>query len=194
MSPENIKHIDSVACRALFHFCNELIHRLERTRCGGYTTTPWATAAAPLWRRRSRVMSCVLRHTPSGKRHVSCGGWARAYGQEADRRPGRSAERERRRRQRRRLRACSPHEMTAPMCRVATNGLVQQPGPCRALPPPLLPSRPKPTYMGAPRSRKEEEKGSAGSQGSTQSCDQRFRGQCRCAIKARSRKFQRRGM
>jgi hypothetical protein len=37
--------------------------RLGRTRCGGYTTTPWATAAAPLWRRRSRVMSCVLRHT-----------------------------------------------------------------------------------------------------------------------------------
>jgi hypothetical protein len=26
MSPENIKHIDSGACRALFHFFNELIH------------------------------------------------------------------------------------------------------------------------------------------------------------------------
>jgi hypothetical protein len=26
MPPENIKHIDSAACRALFHFCNELIH------------------------------------------------------------------------------------------------------------------------------------------------------------------------
>jgi hypothetical protein len=104
--------------------------RLGRTRCGGYTTTPWATAAAPLWRRRSRVMSCVLRDTPSGKRHASCGGaWARAYAQEADRRPGRRwrpAERERRRRQRRRRRAYSPHEMTAPRRRVATSSLVQQ--------------------------------------------------------------------
>jgi hypothetical protein len=91
----------------------------------------WATAAAPLWRRRSRVMSCALRHTPSGKRHASCGGWARAYGQEADRRPGRRwrpAERERRRRQRRRRQAHSPHEMTAPRRRVATSSLVQQPG------------------------------------------------------------------
>ena len=26
MSPENIQYIDSDACRALFHFCNELIH------------------------------------------------------------------------------------------------------------------------------------------------------------------------
>jgi hypothetical protein len=42
--------------------------RLGRTRCGGYTRTPWATAAAPLWRWRSLVrMSCALRHTPSGK-------------------------------------------------------------------------------------------------------------------------------
>jgi hypothetical protein len=38
--------------------------------------------------------------------------------------------------------------MTAPRRRVATNILVQQPGP---YPPPLLPPRPKPTYMGAPR-------------------------------------------
>ena len=33
--------------------------------------------------------------------------------------------------------------------RVATSNLVQQPGPCSPLPP--LPSRPKPTNMGAPR-------------------------------------------
>jgi hypothetical protein len=38
---------------------------------GGYTTTPWPTAAAPRWRRRSQVMSYVLRHTSSGKRHAS---------------------------------------------------------------------------------------------------------------------------
>jgi hypothetical protein len=48
MSPENIKHIDSVACRALFHFCNELIHRLERTRCGGYDNTMGDGSCTPL--------------------------------------------------------------------------------------------------------------------------------------------------
>jgi hypothetical protein len=62
--------------------------RPARTRCGGYTTTPWVTAAAPRWRWRSQVMSCVLRHTPSGKRHASCGGFARACGLGADWRPG----------------------------------------------------------------------------------------------------------
>jgi hypothetical protein len=108
--------------------------RLARTRCGGYTTTPWATAAAPRWRRHLQVMSCVLRHTPSGKRHASCGGFARAYGLEADWRP---AERERRRRQRQTQRDYSPHKMTAPGRQVTTSSrrpLVQQPGrPCRAL-------------------------------------------------------------
>jgi hypothetical protein len=72
-------------------------------------------------------------------------------GQEADRRSGRRAECERRRRQRRRRRACSPHEMTAPRRRVATNSLVQQPGTWRALPPtptPLPAQAHLPTYMG----------------------------------------------
>jgi hypothetical protein len=118
--------------------------RLARTRSGGYTTTPWPTAAAPRWR-----------HTPSGKRHASCGGNARAYGLEADWRPGRKrrpTERERRRRQRQTRRDYGPHKMTAQRRRVTTSSpelLVQQPGPCRALPP--TPPRPKPTSMGAPR-------------------------------------------
>jgi hypothetical protein len=47
-------------------------------------------SCAPLAATRSRVMSCALQHTPSGKRHASCGGGARATDrQEADRRPGR---------------------------------------------------------------------------------------------------------
>jgi hypothetical protein len=32
-------------------------------------------------------MSCALRHTPSGKRHASCGGCARAYGHGPETRP-----------------------------------------------------------------------------------------------------------
>jgi hypothetical protein len=32
MSPENIKYIDSGACRALFHFCNTLIHKDDNLR------------------------------------------------------------------------------------------------------------------------------------------------------------------
>jgi hypothetical protein len=101
------------------------------------------------------VMSYVLRHTPSGKRHASCGGFARAYGLEADWRPGRKrrpTERERPRRQRQTRRDYSPHKMTAPRRRVTTSSpklLVQQPGPCRALPPLLPGPRPKPTSMGA---------------------------------------------
>jgi hypothetical protein len=42
MPPENNKHIDSDACRALLHFCNALIHMLDgkdlRTVC--YPTAP----------------------------------------------------------------------------------------------------------------------------------------------------------
>ena len=112
--------------------------RLERTRSGGYTTTPWPTAVAPRWRRCSQVISYVLRHTLSGKRHASCGGYARAYGLEADWRPGlerRPSERVRRRRKPKTRRDYSPHKMTAQGRRVTTRLLVQQPGPCRALPP-----------------------------------------------------------
>jgi hypothetical protein len=75
-------------------------------------------------------------------RHASCGGYARAYGLDADWRPGRErrpSERVRRRRKRETRRDCSPHKMTAQGRRVTTSSpkpLVQQPGPCRALPPP----------------------------------------------------------
>jgi hypothetical protein len=99
------------------------------------------------WRRCSQVMSCVLRrHTPSGKRHASCGGFARAcaYGLEADWRPGRRrrpAERERRRRQRQTRRDNILHNMTAPGRGVATRAL-QSPDL-----PPLPLSRPRPTYI-----------------------------------------------
>jgi hypothetical protein len=116
--------------------------QLARTRSGGYTSDNAMAdgSCAPRWRRRSQVMSYVLRHTPSVKRHASCGGFARAYGLEADWRPGRKrrpTERERRRRQRQTRRDYSPHKMTAPRRRVTISSpklLVQQPGPCRALP------------------------------------------------------------
>jgi hypothetical protein len=103
--------------------------------------TPWPTAVAPRWRRRSQVISYVLRHALSGKRHASCGGYARAYGLGADWRPGRErrpSECVRRRRKRETRRDYSPHKMTAQRRRVTTSSpklLVPQPGPCRALPP-----------------------------------------------------------
>jgi hypothetical protein len=84
---------------------------------------------------------------------VSCGGFARAYGLEADRRPGRKrrpTERERRRRQRQTRRdytqddgAETPSDHQQPQAPGAATRALQGPAPA--------PPRPKPTSMRAPR-------------------------------------------